>query len=72
MYTDVPGNSSYNSEKNWKQSKCLIGKWLSKQWDYYIAIKNDGGEDCVNIEKCVSAGTLSGKKNTNQCLNTSG
>lgn len=67
MYTDVPGNSSYNSgekKKAWKLSKCLMGKWLSKQWDYYIAIKNDRGEDCVNMEKSVSAGTLSGKKNT--------
>lgn len=30
------------------------------------------GEDYVNTEKYVSAGTLSGKKNTEQYLNTSG
>ena len=59
-------------KKTWRQSKCLIGKWLSKQWDYNRAIKNDRGEDYVNMEKCVSAGTLSREKNTGQCLNTNG
>lgn len=47
-----PGNCSYNSE-SWKQSKCLTGKWLSKQWDYYIAIKNDRGENCQHGELCI-------------------
>lgn len=51
MYTDVLATVVI-TVKNWKQSKCLTGKWLSKQWDYYIAIKNDRGENCQHGELC--------------------
>lgn len=51
MCTDVLATAVI-TVKTWKQSKCLTGKWLSKQWDYYIAIKNDRGENCQHGELC--------------------
>lgn len=51
MCTDILATAVI-TVKTWKQSKCLTGKWLSKQWDYYIAIKNDRGENCQHGELC--------------------